>query len=169
MMDGKDFEQNDLNTPLDLSGRLGGHATSTFSNENPENLSKNTDSDRENLILKAKLKKADERDLETKIKGFVHDYIYKLSNVFLIPFFSLIISGLIAYHSYMTSQISEIYSEIYQTRAQADVLLHRKIEDRQEYIDTLEDRIMKLEHELYDLREENINLRQQPTKERYER
>ena len=123
----------------------------------------------QNLRKKAKLKKADERDLETKIKGFVHDYIYKLSNVFLIPFFSLIISGLIAYHSYMTSQISEIYSEIYQTRAQADVLLHRKIEDRQEYIDTLEDRIMKLEHELYDLREENINLRQQPTKERYER
>lgn len=160
-MDGKDFGHDNLNTPLDLSDRSEGHTAPVSSDMNTENLIGNTDSDRENLFLKEKLKEADKRDLETRIKGFVHDYIYKLSNAFLIPFFFLIVSGLIAYHSYMTSKISEIYSEIYQTRAQTDVLLHQKVEDRQEYINNLEARIMKLEYALNYLREENIKLRQQ--------
>lgn len=92
---------------------------------------------------------------QLKIKEFIHDYIYKLSSMFFIPFLLAVTAAFFAYHSYMCFKLNEIYDEMYKTHAQSEIQQYQELAKRQEYINDLKNRIIRLEDELNNLRKEN--------------
>ena len=92
-------------------------------------------------------------NMRLNVHNYIREHIYKLSNMFLIPFFATIIVGLIAYNNHINSKLFDVYAKVYQTELKMDELAYQKLEDRIAYINELEKRIIQLEEKILHLQQ----------------